>query len=106
LRRLCDALPQAIDEALGRFDVRAATAALWKVVLESNRFVSATEPWALARADAGERLDAVLAALLHACRTIAVELAPFLPVAAERIDVALTQLDARRGRTLFPKITV
>jgi hypothetical protein len=30
-------------------------------------------------------------------------LPPFLPLAAERIREALDNLDAQRGRTLFPK---
>ena len=50
------------------------------------------------------RLDAVLGVLLDACSTIARELGPFLPVAAERISVALADLDPQRGRALFPKV--
>jgi methionyl-tRNA synthetase len=100
----------AIDQALGRFDFRAATDALWKVVIEANRFVSATRPWELAKAerrdDAGgaARLDAGLGILLDACRALARELNPFLPEAAERIAHALEHGDPERGRTLFPKV--
>jgi methionyl-tRNA synthetase len=109
LRARCTELPDAIDKALATFDVRAATTALWEVVAEANRFVSATQPWDIAKAARGgdsqawERLDAVLAALLDACRVIARELLPFLPLAAERIVAALTNLDAQQGRALFPK---
>jgi methionyl-tRNA synthetase len=35
--------------------------------------------------DAAGRLDAVLAVTVHACRCLAVQLAPFLPVTAERV---------------------
>jgi methionyl-tRNA synthetase len=110
LETLCDRLPAAIDETLGAFDLRAATAALWDVVAETNRFVSATRPWELPRAAAhgderaADRLDAVLAVLFEACRTITAELRPFLPHAAERIGRALRELDVRRGRALFPKV--
>jgi methionyl-tRNA synthetase len=110
LQALCGGLPSAIDEALAAFDLRAATAALWEVVAEGNRFVSATQPWELAKParagdhDAAERLEAVLGVLFGACRVITAELPPFLPVAAERIAAALTELDVQRGRTLFPKI--
>ena len=98
-----------IDEALAAFDLRAATTALWEVVAEANRFVSATQPWDIAKAARGgdsraaRRLDAALAALLDVCRVIARELLPFLPLAAERITAALTNLDVQQGRTLFPK---
>jgi methionyl-tRNA synthetase len=110
LQALCSELPSAIDEALAAFDLRAATAALWEVVGEANRFVSATQPWELAKAaragepDAAERLEALLALLLNACRVITAELQPFLPLAAERINSALVELDVQQGRTLFPKI--
>ena len=109
LRRRCNELPGAIDDALARFDLRAAATALWDVVAEVNRFISATQPWELAKAaragdeQASERLDAVLTLLLDACRVIANELTPFLPAAADRIAAALTDLDVQRGRTLFPK---
>jgi methionyl-tRNA synthetase len=105
LQALCRELPARIDAALAAFDLRSATAALWDVVAEANRFVSATRPWELAKASGGlGRLDGILAVLLDACRIIAGELRPFLPAAAERVETALAELDARRGRTLFRKV--
>ncbi|HSC90534.1 MAG TPA: methionine--tRNA ligase [Gaiellaceae bacterium] len=107
---LCAELPSAIDEALAVFDLRRAAAALWQVVSEANRFVSTTQPWELAKAartgddGASAELDAVLGVLLDACSCIAYELGPFLPLAAERIDLALADLDPQRGRALFPKV--
>jgi methionyl-tRNA synthetase len=102
----CAALPAAIDNALRAFDLRAATAAIWEVVSEANRFVSATRPWECASAaragdaDSAARLDAVLDILLRACRLIAREL---LPYGADRIASALDELDVQQGRALFPK---
>lgn len=105
----CSSLARAIDEALQLGDLRAAATALWEVVVEANRFVSATRPWELAQAEragasvAAERLDAVLGLLDRTCRTIAHELSPFLPEAAGRITRALDEQDARLARSLFPK---
>ncbi len=110
LLSLCAGLPWAIDEALAAFDLRRAASALWEVVSEANRLVSATQPWELVKVArtgndrAAARLDAVLGVLLDACSCIAHELRPFLPVAAERISVALADRDTRRGRALFPKV--
>jgi methionyl-tRNA synthetase len=98
--------PAAIEGALDRFDFRGAVGALWNVVTEANRLVSAARPWELGRAEdvgTGKQLDAVLAVLLSACRTIARELDPFLPEAAARIQQALDDRDTERGRALFPK---
>jgi methionyl-tRNA synthetase len=106
----CDELPSAIDEALAVFDLRTAAVAVSDVVADANRFVSATQPWELARSardgddQAAARLNAVLTFLLDACRVITRELQPFLPAAAERIDGALAGLDAEQGRTLFRKV--
>jgi methionyl-tRNA synthetase len=112
LRALCADLPSAIDDALTDFDLRRATGALWEVVAEGNRFVSDTRPWELAKAaregddTASARLDVVLCVLLEACTSIAEELRPFLPDAADRISAALSALDTQQGRVLFPKAEV
>src|SRR5215813_12320025 len=41
----CRALPQLIDDALARFDFRAATGAICSVVQAGNRLVEAQRPW-------------------------------------------------------------
>jgi methionyl-tRNA synthetase len=102
-------LRETIDQALDVFDLRAATDALWSIVTEANRFVAATEPWVLAKAEqqgdtsAAQRLDAVLAVLRDTSNLLADEITPFLPEAAQRIAQALEHGDLELGRTLFPK---
>lgn len=109
LADLSGSLPSAIDQALATCDLRAAADALWEVVSEANRFISATEPWKLAKAahagdsEASLQLDAVLLSAIDASQVIASELAPFLPAAAERIATVLDSLDVEQGRALFPK---
>ncbi|GLY50250.1 methionine--tRNA ligase [Lentzea sp. NBRC 102530] len=108
------AAPAAVDAALARFDFRTAAAAIWKIVEDANRYVVEVEPWTLAKAEkagdaeAGHRLSDVLALLVHACRVVAAELTPFLPVAAVRIAAQLgdggNELDP--PRPLFPRLEV
>lgn len=80
-----------MDAALADADLRGATAAVWRIVDAANRYVNAEKPWELATreragdADAGGRLDEVLARLLEACRVVAVELSPFVPDGAARL---------------------
>ena len=78
-----------IATALADFDFRQATAALWAIADEANRFINRVRPWELARAerDGGDsqRLDAVLRVLFEACSALGRQLAPFLPDAAARI---------------------
>jgi methionyl-tRNA synthetase len=104
--------PGAVRDALARFDFRAATAAIWAIVEQANRYVDATEPWHLARAEkagdagAGARLDAVLGALLAACQVLAAEIWPFLPDLAARLAVASNESGGvlPPPRPLFPRI--
>jgi methionyl-tRNA synthetase len=111
LANACAELAGRIDRALGHFDFRAATDALWSVVDEGNRLVEAERPWELARAErtgdwsATARLDAVLASLVGACRVLAIELQPFLPTGAQRLRDQLLSGD-RVGppQPAFPRL--
>jgi len=95
LAAACDRAPERLAEALAAFDFRAATAAVWDVVGEANRYVEHTAPWLLARAErdgdpaAARLLDESLALLVGACSELAIRLAPFLPDLAGRIRAAL-----------------
>jgi methionyl-tRNA synthetase len=88
-----------IDAALAVGDFRQATAAVWAIAAEANRYISQARPWQLARAElngdreAGRRLDAVLAGLVGTCRQLADELEPFLPDAAARIARQVAAVD-------------
>jgi methionyl-tRNA synthetase len=112
LAAACQRAPERIAAALSAFDFRAATAAIWDVVGEANRYVEWAEPWLLARAErdgdpaAGRLLDESLALLVGACSELAIRLAPFLPDLAERIRAAVDdsagQLPA--AEPVFPRL--
>jgi methionyl-tRNA synthetase len=113
LAAACSALPSQIEAALTRPDFRAATAALAGAVDQANRCIEDTAPWRLARAEtagdpvAAGQLDAVLAALTGACRTLAAELAPFLPGLSARAAAACSAGPAGRLPTpepLYPRL--
>jgi len=101
----CQALPHRIDQALARFDFRAATDAIWSVVQAGNRLAETERPWELARrAEHGDRgatsrLDEVLGALTGACRVLATELGPFLPTGAAALS---SQLHGSHGAIAPP----
>jgi methionyl-tRNA synthetase len=104
--------PKRIATALAAFDFRAATAAIWEVVEEANRYVERTEPWRLARAErdgdpaAGARLDESLAVLVGTCAQLGRELAPFLPGLAARIRAACDDSAGRLppAEPVFPRL--
>jgi methionyl-tRNA synthetase len=97
--------------ALGEFDFRQATAAVWAIADEANRFINRVRPWELAKAErggdaaAGHRLDAALCQLTGACSALGRELAPFLPDAAARITAQTTPAQTTPAQTRLPAQT-
>ncbi|MCL6672440.1 methionine--tRNA ligase [Streptomyces panaciradicis] len=112
LLEACAAAPGGIDAALADHDFRGAVQAAWNIVEEANRCIDATRPWELARAErqgnaaAAERLDAVLTALVTACRVLGEELRPFVPGAAARIAERVSAVHGvlPPTRPLFPRL--
>ena len=108
LSRVAAALPSRVDDALARYDLRAAAVAVTDVVAEAGRFLGAEEPWRLARradagdAQAGARCDAVLGTLLDVCRVVTRELSPFVPDGAARLTSVLDGVDG--AGVAFPRI--
>jgi methionyl-tRNA synthetase len=113
LRKVRATAAAAIDAALAEFDFRRAVEAVTAVGDEGNRYVEATRPWELAKAErahgapAGE-LDAVLAELIATCRDIAEHLRPFLPAAAARIAAQCGDGGDRVAQPspIFPRLEV
>jgi methionyl-tRNA synthetase len=112
LAAACSKAPERTAAGLAAFDFRAATAAIWDVVEEANRYVERAEPWHLARAErdgdsaAGERLGQSLALLTATCSQLGRELGPFLPGLAARIrascDDSAGQLPP--AQPVFPRL--
>jgi methionyl-tRNA synthetase len=89
----CEQAPGLVDVALGGFDFRAAADAIWDIVDAANRYIEDVRPWQLARSHRNPeaaRLDAALALLVHACRCLAGQLAPFVPDTAARVAAQCT----------------
>jgi methionyl-tRNA synthetase len=107
----CRTVTDRVAAALDAFDLRRATAAVLGVVEEASRHIEATRPWEAARAErsgdtaAGARLDEVLAVLVHACRTLGRELAPFLPDGAARITAQCAGSPLPPPQPLFPRLS-
>jgi methionyl-tRNA synthetase len=113
LERASREAPALVDAALADFDFRRACAAVWAIVEQANRYIERVRPWELARAEsagdpaARRELDAVLANLVSGCRSLAVELAPFLPGAAAGIAARCTARSGGRlpdPSALFPRL--
>ena len=84
-----------IEQAMERFLLGDALAALGDFVGAANRFVDVEQPWQLAKtAKAGDaraqaRLSAGLGDLLEACRVVSLAYGPFMPAASRRVSAQL-----------------
>ena len=79
-----------VRRAMEEFAFHRALAAIWEFLGAANRYVDATQPWALAK-DPGRKgeLNRVLVTLADTLRFLGVVLDPFLPGAALKIRVAV-----------------
>src|SRR5690606_12542016 len=88
-RTVADAA-SAADAAIERFAIHEAIADIWTIVDELNGYITAQEPWALAKDDAKRaRLGTVLYTASEGLRALAVLLAPVMPKATAKLWHAL-----------------
>ncbi|GGA61487.1 methionine--tRNA ligase [Pseudoclavibacter endophyticus] len=87
---LADTAAAAADDAIERVAIHDAIAEVWKLVDALNGYITEQEPWVLAKDDATRgRLATVLATNVRALGALAVLLHPILPIATEKLWVAL-----------------
>jgi methionyl-tRNA synthetase len=103
LSSAADGLATEIDDAVERFALDEALAAIFRLVDAANAHIVRTAPWQLLRQD-DPRARQTLRAQRHVLRTIARELAPFLPRAAAALEARLERLPAPGEAPLFPRL--
>jgi methionyl-tRNA synthetase len=85
-----DQARRLLGEAMGEFAFQRGLDAIWEFIGAANRYVDATQPWALAKKPAERpRLDRVLLTLADVVRYLGSVLDPFVPDAAARIRAAV-----------------
>ncbi|KTS86365.1 methionyl-tRNA synthetase [Microbacterium testaceum] len=88
-RTVADAANNA-DAAMEKFRIDEAIAAIWTIVDALNGYITDNEPWALAKdPDKRERLGTVLYTAAEGLRALAVLLSPVMPIATEKLWIAL-----------------
>ncbi|WP_231121467.1 methionine--tRNA ligase [Motilibacter peucedani] len=113
LAAAADALPAAVDLALDAFDLRGATDAVRAVVDAANCVASVERPWELGRAAAdgdvaaGVHFNALLHTVVGACRRVAVEVGPFVPGGAAKLQAQLGDgAELPPAAPVFPRLEV
>ena len=80
----------AADAAIDRFRIDEAITEIWTIVDALNLYITENEPWALAKDDAQRaRLGTVLYTAAEGLRALAVLLSPVMPIATEKLWMAL-----------------
>jgi len=78
------------DAAIERFRIDEAITAIWTIVDALNGYITENEPWALAKDEAQRgRLGTVLYTAAEGLRALGVLLSPVMPVATEKLWIAL-----------------
>ncbi|HEY5341001.1 MAG TPA: methionine--tRNA ligase [Candidatus Aquilonibacter sp.] len=88
------ALPQRARELTLSLDFRGALEAIWELVTALNREIDERKPWALAKEQRNDELDALLYDLCEGLRWLAMLLHPVMP---ERTAHMWAQLGLREG---------
>jgi methionyl-tRNA synthetase len=90
IRELADSVTAAADAHIESFAVHEAIAEIWKLVDALNGYITSQEPWVLAKnEDQRERLATVLATATEGLRALAELLHPVIPLATQKLWVAL-----------------
>ncbi|MEE6295745.1 methionine--tRNA ligase [Georgenia wangjunii] len=78
-----------VGDLIGRHRQRAALAEVMRLVGETNKYVTDTEPYRLKAPEERARLGTILHVIAQATSDLNVMLSPFLPHSANKVDAAL-----------------
>ena len=99
-----DSLKGQVASAMDALDFGAALERIWAVIGLANKYVEETKPWNLSKEGRVPELEAFLGVLAAALRSIASELAPFMPHTAGAISEQFSCEVLKKGLPLFPRI--
>lgn len=82
------ALKESMQKSLEAFRFREALATAMNIARVGNKYLTDTEPWAVAKTDL-ERTGSILNVALQICADLAIAFEPFTPFAAEKLRAML-----------------
>lgn len=89
-----------IDIAISKLEIPQAIEVIWKNIRELDVLINEKKVWELK----GEELQKVLEFLVSDIRQIAVNLKPFLPATAEKIEKQFAGVKIKKSEPLFPRL--
>ncbi len=98
--------PVGYHEALQGYQLDKALETIWAIVTELNQDIDINKPWILVKEKNYVKARSLLIGWLSELEKAAYWLAPFLPVASQRIHSILAQNPIVPAGSLFPRSTV
>ena len=103
---MADGMIEKSRAAMKKYHIHHATAAIWDVVSETNKYFAAQEPWALKKTDP-ERMANVLYLTAEIVRQVAILAQPITPAAANQLlDILKIPADKRQFAHLSERLAV
>lgn len=89
-----------VNKCLGVYRFDEALKIIWREISETDQFINEEEPWKLS----DKKLKSVLVHLIDHVRSIAINLKPFLPETAEKIEKQFKGPKIKSEKPLFPRL--
>ncbi|MFH1691237.1 MAG: methionine--tRNA ligase [Candidatus Omnitrophota bacterium] len=93
-----------VDEALDRLDFICALEAVWELIGAANKYIEDTKPWNLKKEGKTRELENFISLLIRLIKVVGVQLSPFMPQTAAKINEQIKTDKVVKGDPLFPRI--
>ena len=93
-------LKKEVEKSMEEFRFDRALESIWADIKSLDQSIEKTKPWELKGEELKENLDKAVAVV----RNIALNLKPFLPETAEKIEKQFTGPKIKAERPLFPRL--
>jgi len=113
LEKNCDGVvPQLVDspkkserleENIRNFKLHDALSEIWENIAWANQYVDKSKLWELPKKDK-KLFDQVISSLVALLKQVSIELSPFLPETADKLDKILNSERIEKSEPLFPRI--
>jgi len=107
IREKIELLPELVGGFLAvNSDFSSALEKIWELINMANKYIEDTKPWNLAKENQQDELKGFICLLVDVIRSVAGNIAPFIPQTAASIQEQLGEREIKKGKPLFPRLPV
>jgi len=97
-------LSARVDKAMNAVDFSSALTEIWSLINLANKYVEETKPWNLSKQKKNKELKEFCFVLIEALRKVSLEVSPFMPETASKIDEQIKKDVIKKAPPIFPRI--